>query len=252
MNSNIVLTSKLITIDHGQYIVKVKATQENKILGSALASAHTVEEAEDKARERVLTLINKATIPSLSQNITIPKKNTSNSSPSPKATTTPAIAEEKKSSSTIPPQKKEKPTPFPEPELNPIAPQETIIPETTNPIPLQETIIPETNPITETIISTNQEVESEKTVSDTPELPLSYQPEEEKPEPIISPSNNNFDLSDAVDFSQVIDQTTIELKRLGWTQEEGKKYLLETYGKKSRHLLSDEELIEFLTYLQTQ
>jgi len=39
---------------------------------------------------------------------------------------------------------------------------------------------------------------------------------------------------------------------LGWTQEEGKKYLLETYGKKSRHLLSDEELIEFLTYLQTQ
>ncbi|MBE9222632.1 hypothetical protein IQ215_07965, partial [Cyanobacterium stanieri LEGE 03274] len=92
------------------------------------------------------------------------------------------------------------------------------------------------------------------TTPHNPELPLSYQPQEiekieEKTE--LSPPPN-LDLSDAVDFSQVIDQTTIELKRLGWTQEQGKKYLLETYGKKSRHLLSDQELIEFLTYLQTQ
>ncbi|NCQ41686.1 MAG: hypothetical protein GW795_07305, partial [Cyanobacteria bacterium] len=48
------------------------------------------------------------------------------------------------------------------------------------------------------------------------------------------------------------DQTSIEMKRLGWTQDQGKKYLLETYGKKSRHLLSDNELIEFLNYLKTQ
>jgi len=61
-----------------------------------------------------------------------------------------------------------------------------------------------------------------------------------------------IDLSDTVDFSQIIDQTSIEMKRLGWTQDQGKKYLLETYGKKSRHLLSDNELIEFLNYLKTQ
>ncbi|MBE9223841.1 hypothetical protein IQ215_14180, partial [Cyanobacterium stanieri LEGE 03274] len=61
--NNIVFISKLITIDHGQYIVKVKAKQENQTIGSALASAHSVEEAEDKARQRVLKLINNAPAP---------------------------------------------------------------------------------------------------------------------------------------------------------------------------------------------
>lgn len=62
----------------------------------------------------------------------------------------------------------------------------------------------------------------------------------------------SLEIDETMDFSQIIDQTTIEMKRLGWTQEQGKKYLLETYGKKSRHLLSDQELIEFLQYLQSQ
>ncbi len=70
--------------------------------------------------------------------------------------------------------------------------------------------------------------------------------------------NNDVDLDDdgeigeEIDFTQIIDETTIEIKRLGWTQEQGRQYLLENYGKKSRHLLSDEELIEFLSYLKSQ
>ena len=43
-----------------------------------------------------------------------------------------------------------------------------------------------------------------------------------------------------------------ELKRLGWTSEQGRNYLLETYGKRSRQLLSDGELLEFLRYLEKQ
>jgi hypothetical protein len=74
---------------------------------------------------------------------------------------------------------------------------------------------------------------------------------------LIFPTNflseeSTSDLVETRDFTQIIDETTIEMKRLEWTQEQGKKYLLETYGKKSRHLLSDEELIEFLNYLKTQ
>lgn len=73
MNSNIVLTSKLVTINQGQYIVKVKATQQDKTIGSALACAYSVEEAEDKARERVLHLVNPIAIyssPSSHQDLT--------------------------------------------------------------------------------------------------------------------------------------------------------------------------------------
>lgn len=55
-----------------------------------------------------------------------------------------------------------------------------------------------------------------------------------------------------LDFEAVMSRTTNQLKRLGWTTEDGKKHLTETYGKKSRQLLTDEELIEFLNYLESQ
>jgi hypothetical protein len=54
-----------------------------------------------------------------------------------------------------------------------------------------------------------------------------------------------------VDLSDVIAQTGIELRRLGWTVEDGRKYLQETYQKNSRHELTEEELIEFLCYLES-
>ncbi|NJL82435.1 MAG: hypothetical protein HC890_04765 [Chloroflexaceae bacterium] len=42
------------------------------------------------------------------------------------------------------------------------------------------------------------------------------------------------------------------MKRLQWTSEDGRRYLLQTYGKRSRQLLSDEELLEFWQYLKGQ
>ena len=58
-------------------------------------------------------------------------------------------------------------------------------------------------------------------------------------------------LSDPIDFSDIIAKTNVEMKRLGWTSEQGRKYLLETYGKRSRQLLSDEELLDFLHHLES-
>ena len=52
-------------------------------------------------------------------------------------------------------------------------------------------------------------------------------------------------------YGDVIETTNKELNRLGWTKEKGIQYLLDTYNKKSRQLLSDEELLEFVAYLQS-
>jgi hypothetical protein len=49
-----------------------------------------------------------------------------------------------------------------------------------------------------------------------------------------------------------IAQTDVEIERLGWTPEQGKDYLLKTYAKRGRSLLSEEELRNFLTYLKSQ
>ncbi|WP_448562520.1 hypothetical protein [Trichothermofontia sp.] len=54
-----------------------------------------------------------------------------------------------------------------------------------------------------------------------------------------------------LDLSDVIAQTTVELRRLGWTEVEGRTYLQRTYGKRSRQQLDDDELLEFLHYLQS-
>ncbi|MEH2078211.1 MAG: hypothetical protein V7K57_28080 [Nostoc sp.] len=54
------------------------------------------------------------------------------------------------------------------------------------------------------------------------------------------------------DLSQVLAKTDVEIQRLGWTPEQGREYLIKTYGKRGRTLLTEEELHQFLQYLQSQ
>ncbi|NER93566.1 MAG: hypothetical protein F6J86_06965 [Symploca sp. SIO1B1] len=58
--------------------------------------------------------------------------------------------------------------------------------------------------------------------------------------------------SSPLDMSDIIARSTVEVKRLGWTNQQGKDYLLQTYGKRSRQLLTDDELLDFLSYLESQ
>lgn len=51
------LISKLVTIDHGNYIVKVSVKVAGTTLATGLAAAQTVEMAEDRARERALATL---------------------------------------------------------------------------------------------------------------------------------------------------------------------------------------------------
>lgn len=55
-----------------------------------------------------------------------------------------------------------------------------------------------------------------------------------------------------IDHSDIIARTNVELRRLQWTSEQGRKFLQETYGKRSRTLLSESELLQFLEYLEKQ
>ncbi|WP_071516568.1 hypothetical protein [Geitlerinema sp. PCC 9228] len=54
-----------------------------------------------------------------------------------------------------------------------------------------------------------------------------------------------------VDLSDIIVQTDIEMKRLGWGKEEGRRYLEATYNKRSRQQLTEAELHSFLEYLRS-
>lgn len=54
-----------------------------------------------------------------------------------------------------------------------------------------------------------------------------------------------------IDRDALLGQTEQEMARLGWSAKDGKHHLEQTYGKKSRHFLTDDELIEFSVYLQS-
>ena len=55
-----------------------------------------------------------------------------------------------------------------------------------------------------------------------------------------------------IDLSAAIARTTVELKRLGWTNKQGRDYLERTYGVRSRQQLDNEQMLEFLHYLESQ
>jgi len=61
-----------------------------------------------------------------------------------------------------------------------------------------------------------------------------------------------FSTASSIDFSELIARTNVELKRLGWTSQQGRDYLVKTYGKRSRQLLTDEQLLDFLHYLESE
>lgn len=67
------------------------------------------------------------------------------------------------------------------------------------------------------------------------------------PQPITTDS---VPMPAPIDLSDVIAQTDVELKRLMWSVVDGREYLEQTYNKRSRHDLTDEELLAFLLHLE--
>jgi hypothetical protein len=57
--------------------------------------------------------------------------------------------------------------------------------------------------------------------------------------------------TEPIDLSDVIAKTDVEMERLSWTPQQGREYLIKTYGKRGRTLLTEEELLDFLQYLES-
>lgn len=58
--------------------------------------------------------------------------------------------------------------------------------------------------------------------------------------------------SSGAEYDELIAKIDTELKRLDWSSQQGKEYIWRTYGKRSRHLMFDDELCDFLQFLESQ
>ncbi|MEB3310701.1 MAG: hypothetical protein VKJ02_10760 [Snowella sp.] len=272
------LISELVRIDHGLYIVRSLVQVEGVTLATGLAAATTIEAAENQARLRALDLLH------LDATSSAIAKTQPETPQEPIPSVTEAVQAQPVPPPPAPVEKKiatKAAKPKPEPVIappveeippvieTPSLPEPVIVAEVSEPevpeLVLSEPVTedPEPEPIlsfaTETVdqngklplmdlAQTNGATELSLSLEE-PSLPLMEL--DTPPAPVEPTPTPPLDLSGPIDFSEVIARSNVELKRLNWTNEQGKNYLLQTYGKRSRQLLSDEELLEFLQYLES-
>ncbi|PSO47890.1 MAG: hypothetical protein BRC33_11335 [Cyanobacteria bacterium SW_9_44_58] len=232
------LISELVQIDHGKYIVRASVQNEGLTLATGLAAAETVEKAEDQARTRALAVLDISLTPaqphadsSLAQAQTKESASqatavTASASPQPRAT----AAEQHQSSS----------VPAASAKVN--SSQTTLESEPNAAFSETET---KTEAIKDKPAVLINNTSSTQETTDSNDEPASG-------EPLDSSVGSSDSEEMTMDYSDIIARTNVELKRLQWTNEQGRKFLEETYGKRSRSLLSESELLEFLQYLEKQ
>lgn len=240
------LVSDLLTIHDGQYVVRAMVGLDGVTLSSGLGANASLEVAEDAAATRALERLGLAGTGAKPPVV----------SPAPAAPV--ATPGEVNPPLPLPPV-----TPLPLPKL--ALAKGAGVPEPSSPIPepsssLGLELSPETavKPPLEPLAASSTKPRPLAVVAPAPTELSPEDPEEtdlgmEEEDAIAIPEASSQVTSTApVDLSDIIAQTDVELQRLGWGVSQGREFLEQTYGKRSRHDLTDEELLEFLLYLEAQ
>ncbi|MDB9506413.1 hypothetical protein PN502_04750 [Microcystis aeruginosa CS-338/01] len=244
----VALISELVQIDHGKYIVRAIIEIEGKTVVTGLAAADTVEIAEDRARERALLLLEAESTPDLQlvekvspNNISLPSDLPKTVPSTKKSTKTAKVTEIPRPEAKIEPelpQVQDIPPAKIEPELPQVQdiPPAKIEPELPQ---VKDIPLPEPEPLL-----LEMETDNYSLLSELPEEASSTEEEPPALEPVVI-------IPEEIDYSVLKTKIDVEMKRLAWTTEKGREYLISTYGKKSRLLLTNEELLEFYNYLSS-
>ncbi|MEH2367126.1 hypothetical protein [Nostoc sp.] len=274
------LISELVQIFQGKYIVRASVQIEGVTRATGMAAAETVETAEDQARTRALIVLGITNAPPESVALTSnpvspaqlnPSLNTKGGLSKPAVYSSPKAEDFVSSQWPIVSDKEISIPPSKERNIKP----EVVTSSNeqygySNAAPLNDTYsqdLGQNFPVT-----ANRELEFSPPVENleinfdnqpenqtfpaisannvTPFTPRSYSPQENAATPSVTGKRKKK--TEPVDLSDVIAKTDVELQRLGWTPEQGREHLIETYGKRGRTLLTEEELHGFLKYLQSQ
>jgi hypothetical protein len=243
--------SQLLGIHQDQFLVRVELRAEGAVLATALAADSQLEQAEDRARDRAWALL--AAVPAGSSAPAAPQPTTvlpMKAAPAMPAKTTqppptPLKAAPSAANGDVPEEPDfEDDAPWPE-EESPAALATAVAtgpaaPQPSSPRPARM----EPAPQTATAVAQNPQGSSQPAPQPASATATATAAAAETSPGVSAP------LPPPVDLSDVIAQTEVELRRLGWTQAQGRDYLKQAYGKVSRHQLSDEELLEFLLHLE--
>lgn len=245
------LISELVQIDRGQYIIQVTVQVEGVIRATGMAAAATVEEAEDRARDRALMVLGMPTASpesgELTETLTETKVASIPASSSEvgkvEAPQKPAVAPIKSNTPPIP--AKDLPSEN-DAQIPEIAATQSNNVELQIPVPL------------ETVRETSRQKIDNQPVADMDVSATNIKPFPQRSSNKSQGSSTQKTTgkkkknSDPVNSADDIAKIGVEMERLGWTIEQGRDYLFKTYNKRSRHSLTPEELKDFLQYLESQ
>jgi hypothetical protein len=233
------LVSELIEIDGGTYIVKASVQIDNLVLATALAGATTVEAAEDAAKERAIATLFLDQFSGHQPDITPPIPFQTDTAPVEAQSPTP-LPLSRKSENVSEGTSNHKIVNFSKPQTE--ATNQSLAAAPASEVELD--LAPQ-------VPQVNSELPTETNLfgdTFTAETPAAISTTENEVDPASHLISSELE---AMDFNEIKQKTDIEIKRLSWTKDQGREFLMSHYGKKSRLHLTDEQLLEFLRYLET-
>jgi hypothetical protein len=256
------ILSDLVQIHEDLYVVKVTLTSAGHPLVSALGAADRIEAAETTARDKAMQILGCTGAVE-----TLPPEAIASSE-------VPDITTDVTTTNTISTGTKET-TPTPAPVVQEELPSTTYQEPIETPLPIEESIPaasslesspaslasngsssmpfaavapaiaePETLPVTqdeEPATTTNKTRSKKATTAVKESAPVESTPETNAPEDTAPLS-----------VTDIIPLINMELKRLNWSREQGRDYMVSLYNKRASSLLSDEELFGLLQHLRAE
>ncbi|MGB3649767.1 MAG: hypothetical protein WBA41_00955 [Rivularia sp. (in: cyanobacteria)] len=274
------LISELVQIYHGKYIVRSSVQIEGVTRATGMSAAETIEEAEDRSRTRALMVLamqgesnveaatkveqiatsqpNLQVLSNRSLTTAVTAINEyANTTANPTEVTqtvsnTPAVSSQVTQTQTpvsntpaVSSQVTQTEDESPTPEVFSEDDNDFYSQDFDKPLPIPTYDEPEFEAPIEDNQPDDEENQTEATASNVTPIDKS------KAETTTKKTTKRKKKTEPVDLSDVIAKTDVELERLGWTPQQGREYLINTYGKRGRTLLTEEELLDFLNYLES-
>jgi hypothetical protein len=251
------LISELLTIYQGKFVIRVSVQIEGVTRASGIAAAETPELAEDRARSRAIAVLASDLTPSRPE--VVPKSaDVQLAEPVSKAVSSLEQTRQINQSDTATEWLNDLDYSSPSLEESELAP--AVAPEAKgnrDRLPSTSTYSDAQEDIFDFGIMSGTQAGSSVTSPEsfgnaTPLIPNSYSPQESTVASGKKSAEPLPKVSEPIDLSDAIARTTVEMNRLQWSKQKGREYLVQTYGKRSRQELNDEEMLEFLHYLESQ
>jgi hypothetical protein len=265
------ILSDLVQIHNGTYVVRVTLSSAGQPLVATLAAAEQLETAQFLARSQAMQMLGCGEIvellsvngfsplvmeetPALIVPSAIPDEILAEPSGNLELAANQPSVELAKSQASA----NDEPAFYPETEQLPLTNGSAATPqlEIEMPVETSESIAPSTLPLVELL--------QEETAIEEPmvEVPISSPPAKSRSKkapvaenlPPSLPNDTSEPPADTAPLSvtDIIPLINMELKRLNWSREQGRDYMVALYNKRASSLLSDEELFGLLQHLRDE